>query len=1583
MGAVDNIYAYNLMTSLDQSDVQPERLANIALSDFLSRLVRKTVVDAAGQRTVQWLYKPELAVESPADGPAQPTTGPRFVLLIDQFEEIVTGHPERWREREGFFRQLNQALLDDLNLWIVLTLREDYVASLDPYAELTFNRLRARFYMERMGVDAALEAICRPAELAGRPFAPGVAEKVVDDLRQVRVTGLEATALGQYVEPVQLQVVCYQLWERLTRSREGLPAVSAGDAGKEVLGQAIAPIAITEEDLAAAGDVNQALERFYTETLAAVLGEPEVQDADVGERALRTWFDRELITETGIRNTIFRNETAGRTGSLPNVTVDALAGRFLLRTEPRGGGAWVELVHDRFVQPIQSANRAWFAQNQNSLTQRAAAWQEAGKLPAKLLKGERLQEAQTAMKNRPGDFSRLEQEFVAASAEVERLAVARRQRLVAAAAVALIVIFAALAAAAFLSAVRATQASEFARAEQARAEAERLRAETEEKRAVAEEERAVAEEERANAERQNALALYYLASAQSAVSSGTLPERSAILSAGAIQFARDQGSLQPATGVDQLQRTLASLGGLPLRAHQGAVNAVAFNPACQVKPSEPPAAPCTVGMASGGDDGAIRLWNIRNPFSAPVTLFGHSAPVQRLAFSPVGRWLASAGADRTARLWDLTTAPPSAQTLDVGGDFHQLGFSPSGRWLAAATHDSRVRLWDMAGASPLAAPRLLDQSYLYVIGAVFSSDERRLMTASQDGFAAGEVRLWQADDEFAQPEAIYSYGYIAGATMSPDGNWLAVSTDRLIEIRYIGADNADAVDRVQQFSDFPYIYAMGFSPDSRAFSSGGSLWQLTEAGRWQEPVRLVGQPQGGVYRPLFSRDGRWLAAITGIDATSGDYTIIRWDLDDLTRLPYVYRGHEGAIMDVAFNPDASLVATAGRDGAIRLWRADSPTAAPAILHQPGAQAEVRLWDASAADPAQASRLVGLRPADYRLLTTSADGRYVALTFESGTSDVLLWDLFRPLAPPLRLTHPGTVMAMKFGPGCNRPPSASTEPCHDWLAVGDWSGNLRLWDTRNLTVDSLAHVDLSHNTAVRDLAFSADGRLLVAGTGTPNSFDQYHVNIWPLDDLTAGANRLAPTTVLIGHTSIVRAVAISSSGRWVVSGAWQPDLTARLWDLATSTLEPATIFSFRDRPFAAAFSPNERWVAVGSWDATAQLVRLDNLSAPPVVLDQHRGRILSMAISPDSHWLATGGEDRRVILWDLTAPDPSVAFAVLRSPTGSGAGVQVAFSADSRWLSAFGVATFSSAAPSLVTADNNVHLYNLPVDELIDRVCLAAGRTATEEEWRRYVPDQPYSPVCPEQNENPLVTRLVAQSLRMDGNEQAATGDVAAAKALYAQAAMLDPSQDEAAAGTVEQRLALFVVERGMAAAGVGQIDLATQLLARAKALDPALVTDPEAEARRIAAERQQLAIANTVAEIRILAGQGAYGEAMQILAGLEQADPGLAITATLSAVQWNSLCWDGALAGQAQAVLPACDRAVSLAPADGGILDSRGLARALAGDGAGAIQDFELAVQWAEETGYDAAFIASRTAWIAALRAGENPFDATTLAQLR
>ncbi len=1049
----------------------------------------------------------------------------------------------------------------------------------------------------------------------------------------------------------------------------------------------VSPDAITFDDLAAAGDVNQALAQFYEETVTVALADGEVQQAGVTERGLRTWFDKELITEAGTRGLVHQGES--ETGGLPNGVVRALQRRFLVRAEARSGDAWIELVHDRFVEPIRAANRAWLLKNQNPLTQPAAAWQQAGKAASKLLAGGRLKESQALVKAHPDDFSDLEQEFVTASAEAERAAATRRQRLIGTAAVVLALVFALLATAALVNAYRAGQEREIARQERDRAETAK----------------------------QNALTLSYMASAQAAVEQGALPEMNALLSVGSIQFARERDILRPTAGIDQLERTLASLGGLPLRVHQGVVNTVAFSPACADS-----SAACVLQLASGGADGTVHLWDASHPFSESLTLAGHAAPVDHVVFSPAGRWLASSSADHTVRLWDLQAAPPAAQALSVDSSVSRLTFNSTGRWLAAASADGIVRVWDLDTAPQMAPPTILTHQYTGVMSAVFSDDEPRLMTAATDGNFYGEVKLWRAGDNFAQPEATYSYNYIAGATMSADGAWLAVSTPDFTELRPIGlgASADDAAGATQRFYGFGYVYAMAFSPDSRSFSSGNYLWHLNDQRRWDDPVHLVGQPQSGVYTPVFSHDSRWLAAV------SAENTVYRWDLHDLTRLPYIYRGHEGSVNDLTFSPDASRLATAGADGVVRLWQAHSPTAGPLILHQPDDEAEVRLWNVSTADPAQASQLVGLRQDTYHLVAISPNGRFVALAYESVGIDVRLWDTASPLAPPRQLDHPGVVTTMKFSPGCAAATAAPSAPCALWLAVGDWAGNVRLWDMNSPAGDSFAYVDLPHSGSVRDLAFSDNGQRLVTGDNSGL------VTVWRLDP----PNPNQAPVVLRGHTSFVRVVAISPSGRWVLSGAWEPDLNARLWDLAKSTTEPVAVLPFKGRLFTAAFSPDERWAATGSWDATAKLVRLDNPTAPPIVLDQHRGRILSMAISPDSHRLATSGEDRRVILWDLTVADPSGAFAVLRSPTGSGSGVQVAFSADNRWLSAFGAAAFSSQGPWLVTANNDVHLFNLPLAELVTRICLAVGRSPTEQEWERYLPDQPYSPVCPKPGQNP-------------------------------------------------------------------------------------------------------------------------------------------------------------------------------------------------------------------------------------------------------
>lgn len=139
-------------------------------------------------------------------------------------------------------------------------MREDHLAQVDRYTPLVSGHLRTRFRTERLRFRPALEAVRRPAQEAGRPFDDQAAEALIDDLRQERSEVEQETILGEYIEPLQLQVVCFQLWKNL----ENHP-------GKK----------ITNADRQAFGDVDRALESFYEEVIRRVADKSRTSEAPI------------------------------------------------------------------------------------------------------------------------------------------------------------------------------------------------------------------------------------------------------------------------------------------------------------------------------------------------------------------------------------------------------------------------------------------------------------------------------------------------------------------------------------------------------------------------------------------------------------------------------------------------------------------------------------------------------------------------------------------------------------------------------------------------------------------------------------------------------------------------------------------------------------------------------------------------------------------------------------------------------------------------------------------------------------------------------------------------------------------------------------------------------------------------------------------------------------------------------------------------------------------------------------------------------------------------------------------------------
>lgn len=245
-------------------------------------------------------------------------------LFFDQFEELFTMNPADVEAKEAFLEQLGTAL-KDRRFWVLIAMREDFIAHLDPHVELLPTRLKTRFRLDLLSPEAAKEAARAPAVATGVEFEEAAVEKLIDDLRQIQVQHLDETTLepGPHVEPLQLQIVCRRLWTPTTTS-------------------------IGVDDLDNLGGVDEALALYYHDAL-----DRTVSNTSVSEKALRSWFENDLITTDGFRRPVRKGPGKDRGKKVMN----ELEGVYLIRKDRRNGTDWYELTHDRIVKPIRDSNR--------------------------------------------------------------------------------------------------------------------------------------------------------------------------------------------------------------------------------------------------------------------------------------------------------------------------------------------------------------------------------------------------------------------------------------------------------------------------------------------------------------------------------------------------------------------------------------------------------------------------------------------------------------------------------------------------------------------------------------------------------------------------------------------------------------------------------------------------------------------------------------------------------------------------------------------------------------------------------------------------------------------------------------------------------------------------------------------------------------------------------------------------------------------------------------------------------------------------------------------------------------------------
>jgi hypothetical protein len=388
-GAVPAAVAYNpyilsilmlLDESLPKAEQTPiEKLASTRLLDYLNHHLQR---------------------HADLDDEAAPG---RCLLIFDQFEEILTLNPADRDGKLAFFGELMQVLYD-YRFWALFAMREDYIAGLEPYLSYLPERLSARFRLELLGPDQALEAIQNPARDFGVNFEDEAASHLVKELRQVYVQtrqgGIEKHP-GPFVEPVQLQVVCANLW-----------AAPRPDKRR-----------ITLDDVSQYGDVDNALGSYYAHRVAEA-----AEAGAMPESSLRFWIDERLLTPQGLRRQVLSGPDPEY--GIQDAAIRRLVDAYILREEQRRGAAWLELAHDRLVDPVRKDNAEWFEGHLSLLQRRAIQWERERRPDDLFLFDQALLEAKTWAKEWTGRglvLTRSEQELLTRSQDANRQVEEERQ----------------------------------------------------------------------------------------------------------------------------------------------------------------------------------------------------------------------------------------------------------------------------------------------------------------------------------------------------------------------------------------------------------------------------------------------------------------------------------------------------------------------------------------------------------------------------------------------------------------------------------------------------------------------------------------------------------------------------------------------------------------------------------------------------------------------------------------------------------------------------------------------------------------------------------------------------------------------------------------------------------------------------------------------------------------------------------------------------------------------------------------------------------------------------------------------------
>jgi eukaryotic-like serine/threonine-protein kinase len=559
---------------------------------------------------------------------------------------------------------------------------------------------------------------------------------------------------------------------------------------------------------------------------------------------------------------------------------------------------------------------------------------------------------------------------------------------------------------------------------------------------------------------------------------------------------------------------------------------------------------------------------------------------------------------------------------------------------------ARWALWEVYAREAPIWTRVVDPGGTETVR--FSPDASRLYTAGRDG----RVRVISPLTGNVQQVFEGHTGPVTLLTLSPAGDVITAAADGLRVWRLDGTRLAIPVD-----VNLESIVALDEGSIAAAAGDGFVRVWSTEDGRLVRTFELHDAP---IIRLAASARGELLAA------GSADGMVTAWD-PAAGRVRWRRKVHDSAVAALAFNPATSVLVSGGADQWLALLAARSGEVLDRLEPRNGTVRSLAfdvsgrrlavagwwradVWDMEDLRSAPGGASQGAWRADI-----SADGRWLA-TSDGPDGPVRVWEL----DPDSRLEHANPhqdrVVGLAVPDGQARVVSAGID------------GTLHV---RSLA-DSRTEFDAHAGTAVLGIGLTGPHAIVLGTAG--------RLSAWNLASGARDGEQASPDSAIVagpGATplAVSRAdgqVAVGYSSGLIATWQWNgtrfsPGYTvpsddgevlhAAIQGDYLAVAHRGGPVAVRDRhdgrllmriapastPFAVGFSPDGRWLAVGTWVGIVDIWDVAT-GARRVSLTGHSRLVPGLDFSPDGSILASAGRDGTVRLWDAGTGRPLATVA---------------------------------------------------------------------------------------------------------------------------------------------------------------------------------------------------------------------------------------------------------------------------------------------------------------------------------------------------